>query len=179
MVVELQESASKGSHPPLPCCFPQHLSWLDEAHHVGEGRFLRPPLLLLIRTCPQICLRRTFSQVSGHPDQTVIKQTVTALEAQNISTMVPISQVEKPEVWKKGLLASRPIPSPAPRALTFLKLSSPSNPLRVLSGKCLTFCSPHLLSFQVRIILKQPPGHLFPPQPLYKYVEDLMNEVHP
>lgn len=59
---------------------------------------------------PQICLRRTFSQVSGHPDQTVIKQTVTALEAQNISTMVPISQVEKPEVWKKGLLASRPIP---------------------------------------------------------------------
>lgn len=110
MVVELQESASKGSHPPLPCCFPQHLSGLDEAHHVGEGRFLRPPLLLLIRTCPQICLRRTFSQVSGHPDQTVIKQTVTALEAQNISTMVPISQVEKPEVWKKGLLASRPIP---------------------------------------------------------------------
>lgn len=110
MVVELQESASKGSHPPLPCCFPQHLSWLDEAQPVGEGRFLRPPLLLLIRTCPQIGLRRTFSQVSGHPDQTVIKQTVTALEAQNISTMVPISQVEKPEVWKKGLLASRPIP---------------------------------------------------------------------
>ncbi|KAL6081406.1 hypothetical protein STEG23_012011, partial [Scotinomys teguina] len=75
---------------------------------------------------PQICLKRTFTQVSGHSDQTDRKQTMTALKAQNFSTEVLISQVEKPELWKK--CPSVPThTSPAPMVLTFLKFLSHSN----------------------------------------------------
>lgn len=103
---------------------------------------------------------------------------MTALKAQNISTMVLISQVEKPELWKK--CPSVPThTSPAPMVLTVLKFPSQSNTFHVLSGKCLTSYSPHLLFFQVRIILKQPPGHPLPLQPLCKDMKDLMNKVHP